>query len=117
VGAEGVYIARAILDYVEPDTVQTRKMQAKIKHEESSIKVYPNPTGDEVYIDFAGIGKDKTMTFQLFDLTGKIIINRNIITTEEPLKIDLTNVAAGYYLMILNDNEHSLYKNKLVIIK
>ncbi len=61
------------------------------------VKVYPNPTQDFVTIHFS-----KTMekpSYLLFDLSGKLLIQKNIESTDA--KVNMISYAEGAYILKL----------------
>lgn len=81
------------------------------------IKVYPNPTSNLLFVESVE-NKNTDISYQLFDASGKIVVNEKIAWKAGPNKfsLDLKNYAAGaYYLMIHKTNtqenpEHFSYK-------
>ncbi len=67
-----------------------------------AIKVYPNPTENILFVESIE-DADADISYQLFDATGKVVLNEKIFWKAGPNKfsLDLKNYAAGaYYLMI-----------------
>ena len=78
-----------------------------VDNEIIELKMYPNPTTG--YITF-----NKSIDLiQIFDITGKQIINfENIITNQE---LDISKLDTGYYIIkIFNDEE---VQNKKLIVR
>jgi len=63
---------------------------------DTDFKVFPNPA--ESYISVESI--ERIETIRLFDMYGK-----EIISTKESSDIDLSNVASGFYIIIINDKQ------------
>lgn len=80
-----------------------------------SFTLYPNPSSDVVYIDFDMVNK-KSITIQLYDLTGKIVSEQvwqaNAGNNQYKLPTEL--LAKGTYLLQLSDGEGVL-KRQFVI--
>ena len=80
-----------------------------------SIKIYPNPVTDKLYVKING-NKYQKYSFQLFNLNGKLI--RKAITgktKEDLIFIDTKDLVSGLYILnILTDNKMVISK-KLVI--
>ncbi|MBT3384533.1 MAG: T9SS type A sorting domain-containing protein [Prolixibacteraceae bacterium] len=75
------------------------------------IKVYPNPTRDFVNIHFSK--KIDIPSYSLFDLSGKLIEQRNIISNEA--KINMTEFAEGSYILKLISNKQQLLQTFKII--
>ncbi len=58
----------------------------------NSIKLYPNPTNDELFID---IENENTFYFTLFDMKGRIVIATSLLQNKQA--IQLPNLNAGIY--------------------
>ena len=70
----------------------------ELRETDVEIKVYPNPTQDFVTIHFSKIMEKPGCL--LFDLSGKLLIQKNIESTDA--KIDMTRFAEGAYILKLN---------------
>ena len=71
----------------------------------STIKLYPNPTHDIVYID--GLPENKTYTLQVFDMLGKLIETKSI---ENKGELDLSNYNVGVYIIRINNVVYRVIK-------
>lgn len=70
-----------------------------------SLQVYPNPATDYLIlkVDASTLPSNQQMTYQLFDLTGKLIENKKITSTTEVIQME--NLAdATYFLKVINSN-------------
>jgi hypothetical protein len=74
------------------------------------IKVYPNPTSDYVTVHFSKAMEKPT--YLLFDLSGRLIEQKNIETTDA--KIDMTGYAGGSYILKLNSGQQPLQSFKII---
>jgi hypothetical protein len=72
---------------------------------DSSVDIYPNPVSDKVYYN----SKDQEInSVQLVDLSGKVLYSANV--KQQRGSIDLSTVAKGVYLVILNTESSSITK-------
>ena len=71
------------------------------------VKVFPNPTVDFLKVNFEGISKDNKIKVELIDLSG----NRIYFSQENlsQLSIDLTEKAAGFYLLNIYIDDKPTY--------
>ena len=70
-----------------------------------SFSAYPNPTKNNLNLTFANELDLENMTYQVFDLTGKLIISKTKIKSSEQI-IYLSNYQTGlYFLSIFKGNE------------
>ena len=68
------------------------------------MMVYPNPAQDELFVQFAGLDLTSAVNVQLFDMSGRqqLVKEINLSTTLIPINIgDLEN---GLYLIRLEQN-------------
>jgi len=74
------------------------------------ITLFPNPTQDEVTINFA-LTESKSLSYQVVDIYG-----RKIITTSPKIygttqtSLDMSTVAAGIYYVIFEDDEQRMVR-------
>ncbi|MDR1758732.1 MAG: Omp28-related outer membrane protein [Bacteroidales bacterium] len=59
-----------------------------------NLQVYPNPAKDHIVI--AGLPRDLLQNVQIFDLTGRIIVNGQLSTLNS---IDVSTLSTGMYLL------------------
>ena len=73
----------------------------------NSISIYPNPTSDYFIANTSGNGQ-----LELFDITGKLVLKRNISKTSETY--DIRNLTKGVYVVKVTSKENS-FSEKLII--
>ena len=73
---------------------------------QSILSVYPNPFTSSIYIKRDG---DKQLQIQLMDVSGKIVLNKALSTSENQL--DLTTLASGLYLLKVYDTENQFIQS------
>ena len=70
-----------------------------------SFSAYPNPTKNNLNLTFADELDLENMTYEVFDLAGKLIISKTKIKSSEQI-ISLSNYPNGlYFLSIFKGNE------------
>lgn len=82
----------------------------------SSIKLYPNPTGDEATISLT-IKKDAHFTINVVDLQGRQAIGsfgQNLKAGEQQIKLNTANLANGTYLVQIA-SEEATTKIKMIV--
>jgi len=75
--------------------------------ENESIKLYPNPTEDQIIVKNLPLGK---IIFLLSDVMGNEILRGE---TEESLRLDLSQLPSGIYTLTLNTNK-GIFTRKIV---
>lgn len=71
--------------------------------DKESLKYYPNPVDDVLNISYA----EKIIKFTIYDLLGKQV--KSILTDDNDLQIDLSDLAAGTYLVQLKTDTKEQY--------
>ena len=69
---------------------------------DNSIKVYPNPVNDFVYIEFEN---SENYIAEIYTLLGQKIIEMNLIS-EKKNRIDLSTLENGLYFLKLKSLDH-----------
>ena len=72
-----------------------------------NINIFPNPVSDYLYIDF---DKSKKLFYSLYDISGKLIIDKRIITPS----IDVSTLDKGMYILEIQDENDNSIKKKVV---
>lgn len=67
-----------------------------------NLKVFPNPTTDLLFVECL-VNETSRLTYQLFDATGHLILNRNSMQREgaDRFSIDLRSFASGTYFLVI----------------
>jgi hypothetical protein len=78
-----------------------QKQPIKEVHEDQlgtkSIKIYPNPTAGTLNIEVQGFSDQTVTIFTLYDLSGKILVIREI--QGDRVTLDLSPYAKGIYIL------------------
>lgn len=77
-----------------------------------SIRVYPNPASEKVFIEGFADGKNKS-TAGLISTEGKIVLDS--VKIENDGSVDITGIPAGAYYLILKSGDVKSYSQKLII--
>lgn len=77
---------------------------------ESTFSIYPNPTDNELHIEF--FDPDFNGTLYLMDETGKIVMRKSLRQSRDD--ISLRNLPAGIYVVHVKDKNGNVYQQKLV---
>jgi len=68
------------------------------------VQLFPNPVKD-----IATFSSEEITYFELYDLMGQLMINRN------SNKLDISNLFPGIYFVIgFDKNNYALYKGKII---
>jgi hypothetical protein len=83
-----------------------------ISKTEEVIEVYPNPSDSAVEIKFPKVSSEASIT--VTDITGKVVIKRKLRFSQNKLSLNVSKLAKGNYVVVVNYPERSL-KSKIVV--
>jgi hypothetical protein len=72
------------------------------KAAQETLKVYPNPTNSSVTIDYMSLSSNDRVQLNVFDITGKIILTKNLGVKEagsHSERLDCSNLPNGFYFV------------------
>lgn len=80
------------------------------------IQVFPNPSDGLFLLMFSDYFAENSdlLVVDVFDLNGKLVYSKNIHSTNNPLKIDLSFLDMGMYFMQVHNSAVSNY-SKIII--
>jgi hypothetical protein len=87
----------------QPNTNKTAKIErikpffGKHNGLEPLINIYPNPAKDYITVEYAMLDKGDAVTIGIYDMQGKLIKQVNSDNQIDVLKIDISDLQAGYY--------------------
>lgn len=67
--------------------------------EKETVKIYPNPTSDFVYVKLNS--KSKIEGAEIYDLSGKLVLTTKL----ESEKLDLRNLPHGIYMIVFRNSD------------
>jgi hypothetical protein len=94
------------INYLTPlDTIPTDTSRVNISEsiEKKKINIYPNPSSDNITIEYNGFEKD--FLVELFDFSGKLVETKTMNSTISYL--NLNNFPNGFYTLKI---ENSYFK-------
>jgi len=83
-------------------------------NEDGNFNVYPNPTNEIVFVEFNENLNQHTY-FEIYDLTGKLVLKESLSAGVSKFKIDLRKLNSGAYTYKIMNNE--VYRGKIVIVE
>ena len=102
-----------IIAYVDADTFRANKIAVKglsvvHKNLSNTIKIYPNPATQTIYIAEAILGSK----ISLYNISGQLILSKMI---QDPLEsIDVSNWASGNYILQITETNGHTMTSKIV---
>lgn len=79
--------------------------------ERKQLKIFPNPAKDHFYLNLTGSGSQTGLS--IIDLSGQLVFTQSF--SEKNLKINTSGMKAGFYTLILK-NDEQIQTEKLLII-
>lgn len=81
---------------------------------EDGLIAYPNPAVDMISIPVGNIEVNEVV---IYDVTGKIVSAQNVTNTNNVLRLDITSIPNGAYVVALNLENGSTSKINVVVTK
>ncbi|WP_084626025.1 T9SS type A sorting domain-containing protein [Flavobacterium soli] len=79
----------------------------------SNCSLSPNPTSGTVQLHYdLGVAES---TVELYDLTGRMLIQKDLTANKGTETLDISNYADGMYIVVLKNGNEILYQQKLII--
>jgi hypothetical protein len=69
------------------------------------VKIFPNPAENKVWIELYEESKTENIKIQVFDIFGKMYLEKNVYSSESIFQIDVSNLATGAYLLRITNDE------------
>lgn len=98
-------IAQGVLQIIINDLTDINSVELQ-----TAIKVYPNPTVDNLVVDFNG--NTQLLNYQLFNINGALLSSANFKGGIS--NIDVSNLPKGKYVLSILENE-KLYKTFKIV--
>ena len=83
----------------------------KVMPKSNSVKVYPIPTEDNIFIEFQSVVENAEYKF--YNLSGQLL-QSGLISNTKIHKIDISDISAGFYFIVIN-NDTEVYTKKIVV--
>ncbi len=123
--ARNILIALDKLQYDEPfnfpENLKSSVMDYSFSKNESSVqdkpylKVFPNPAGDYIIIEFESINDSNNITFRITDTYGKLIQEMNLNKMRDQVVIKTKNWKQGLYLIQMIRNNKVQNQTKFIL--
>jgi len=78
----------------------------------NNVRVFPNPAWDKINIEFQE--QQGRCTFQLYDITGRQLIETQI---DRDQTLDISNLTGGIYFYTVKNHDAILLSDKLTVVK
>jgi hypothetical protein len=84
---------------------------------QSSLRLYPNPTRDEVTIDYHSSSFGEQLggeTIAILDLTGRTVAQFELAASQGHIQFDMQHVASGVYVVVLRSQGTAILQQKVI---
>lgn len=81
----------------------------------STLKVYPNPAHDFVYIDNGQYIQQGSYTLKITNTLGQIVFNHTIDQQEFDISASTLGGAGAYFLQVINSDNKSIETKKIIL--
>jgi hypothetical protein len=118
-GGDAVYTARVMLRLMVDDATGNYYNYRVASNTETTlpaVEVFPNPANTQVTIT-GHYSETDIVVFNLFDVTGRLMLTETLKTGTETLVLDLSTVQPGAYLYQITVNGSVTTTNKLTIAR
>ncbi|MCF6185278.1 MAG: T9SS type A sorting domain-containing protein [Bacteroidales bacterium] len=78
----------------------------------SGVQIYPNPAGNELWVEYLFVPGNAPETIDIFTLDGKRIFSQKINTAYGILQLDVSGIQAGNYIV-----KTGKYSKQITIVK
>lgn len=78
------------------------------------VKVYPNPASNVLNVDYH-LNSVKNASFELVNMVGKVVYQKNISTTQGKISLDVSSLSRGVYFYTIKANSSIEQTRKLVL--
>ena len=81
----------------------------------NSINVYPNPSRYNRYINVVNESSKKIISVKVFDPNGREFLQTGNLFYDSSLRIDISQLKKGFFILNLNFDDGSSYRTKILI--
>ncbi|MCH8330330.1 MAG: T9SS type A sorting domain-containing protein [Bacteroidetes bacterium] len=99
------------------DTIDTIPSAHILPKPISEVRVYPNPTASQLYVDIPPNYFENENYFNLFDVTGKSVLKDIPLNGENPTSIILNRISNGLYFYTIGSNQRMITRGKISVMR
>lgn len=99
-------------DYEEVFDPEEEDEKYRLAANETFVSIYPNPAGNELFIELTNKSAGEDYTFELYSLTGQRML-KNTLTNDVNV-INLKNLPYGFYLVKVRETGFLLTTEKVI---
>lgn len=80
----------------------------------AQIKIYPNPSDGNIYIDHGSISNEEPISLTVYNIEGKKVFEKSISPNESTKEIDLEHIIDGVYFIEIKQGTKNI-REKLIV--
>jgi hypothetical protein len=84
---------------------------SKPKAKSNTLKVYPVPTHNKLYIDY--LPSNQLASYEVYSVSGKLL-QSGVLSQQSTHKLNLINYKQGLYFVLIRDGANTLSKKFIV---
>ncbi len=88
---------------------------SKAHKPKAKIKLFPNPTSDNITIDLSSFARKSTVDILVKDIQGRTVAILAAFPYQNEISFDVTSLLAGSYTLIASENGKVLGKEKFLV--
>jgi hypothetical protein len=88
----------------------------QFENNEPAVVIYPNPAADQLTIILEGIEELKSIQIDFFNVMGQKIITVPLADYQVGIKVDVSTVPAGIYLVSVR-SEQGVFSTTRVVVE
>jgi endonuclease I len=108
-----VYYRLKMID-IDGRFTNSKIVSIKLNNNLSNALVYPNPTAESLNVKLYEVLQSRS-TLQVTDVTGRIIMQKDVNVNEVNIKLDVKNLSAGRYFIKIANNTQIINQSFVVI--
>ena len=102
------------------DTVSVLKVKFKLTtgikaNQETTMRVYPNPTSDILRIEVADEKAMAGYTYKIIDAAGKVVYNQQVKAAVTEISLKTLGAVGAYFLEVLDENFKIVVSKKIIL--
>ena len=102
--------------FVSPNGIEIELILGLTSKVFTNFNIYPNPTSDLLTVEYSKISNERMM-MEILDLNGITIMKQSLISTQNKLEINTSELPAGQYLIRFIDPEDESNNSIFRLIK
>ncbi|NPD47315.1 family 16 glycosylhydrolase [Lentimicrobium sp. S6] len=115
-GVEGVdsdaFPTQFVIDYIRVYAPGTTPNAIPEKETDKTIKVYPNPAQEKLFIDSSEHNGPEALEFSLYNSLGKLVLKRSI--QEKLVSLNISELKGGMYYYQISSGNENLDKGRFI---